>query len=213
MSFNAASLQLMAAKGLSIDDVIEIAKAMESRTKGAERQARYRRNKKACDVTNDDVTRDVTLVPNEYISNPPSPPETKVSSGDSKARDKFPCPANVDPTDWEGLKANRKAKRAALSAGAHRQIVRKLDEWANAGWPPGPIVAAAVERGWTTVFETDEMRQTNGRQQRQPDSLRGARPDPSLDMWRQANSELEAERRDAAPDLRTRVALPSFGSG
>jgi hypothetical protein len=73
VSFNAASLKLMAEKGLSLDDVIEIAAAMEARSKAAERQSRYRHRKKARDVTDDDVTRDVTPVPKEYISNPPSP--------------------------------------------------------------------------------------------------------------------------------------------
>lgn len=70
----------------------------------------------------------------------------------------FPCPNDVDPIDWRALIDNRKAKRAALTEGAHRQITRKLDEWARDGWPPGPIVAFAAERGWTTVFETDEMK-------------------------------------------------------
>lgn len=78
--------------------------------------------------------------------------------------EKFPCPAGVDPIDWDALKANRKAKRAALTEGAHRQITRKLDAWEREGWPSGPIVAFAAERGWTTVFETDEMKgQGNGR--------------------------------------------------
>jgi hypothetical protein len=78
--------------------------------------------------------------------------------------DEFPCPEGVDPIDWQALKANRKAKRAPLTEGAYRQIVRKLDGWARSGWPPGPIIANAAERGWTTVFETDEMKgQGNGR--------------------------------------------------
>lgn len=76
--------------------------------------------------------------------------------------DPFPCPDGVDPLDWSALKANRKAKRAPLTEGAHRQIVRKLDNWKRDGWPPGPIVAAAAERGWTTVFETDEMKGAGG---------------------------------------------------
>src|SRR3546814_8705768 len=45
-----------------------------------------------------------------------------------------------------------------LFRSAHRQIVNKLDRWNRDGWPPGPIVACAAERGWTTVFETDEMK-------------------------------------------------------
>jgi len=87
--------------------------------------------------------------------------EPKGSSECRRARtkpDEFPCPEGVDLIDWRALKANRKAKRAALTEGAHRQIVRKLDGWQRDGWPPGPIVAFAAERGWTTVFETDEMK-------------------------------------------------------
>src|SRR3546814_20653555 len=45
-----------------------------------------------------------------------------------------------------------------LFRSAHRQIVNKLDRWNRDGWPPGPIVACAAERGWTKVFETDEMK-------------------------------------------------------
>jgi hypothetical protein len=77
---------------------------------------------------------------------------------DKRTRDFFPCPDDVDPIDWSALKENRKAKRAPLTEGAHRQIVNKLTKWADAGWPPGPVVAYAAERGWTTVFETDEMK-------------------------------------------------------
>jgi hypothetical protein len=88
--------------------------------------------------------------------------EAKASNARKRAN-AFPCPDGVDPIDWEGLKANRKAKRAALTEGAYRQITGKLDRWHRAGWTPGPVVAYAVERGWTTVFETDEMKgQANG---------------------------------------------------
>lgn len=93
--------------------------------------------------------------------------EPEGSSECKRARanpDEFPCPEGVDPIDWQALKANRKAKRAPLTEGAYRQIVRKLDGWARSGWPPGPIIANAAERGWTTVFETDEMKgHGNGR--------------------------------------------------
>ena len=87
--------------------------------------------------------------------------EAKASSVAKRARSSshpFPCPEGVDPIDWDALKANRQQKRAALSEGAHRQIMQKLDRWARDGWPPGPIVAHAAERGWTTVFETDQMK-------------------------------------------------------
>lgn len=78
--------------------------------------------------------------------------------------DAFPCPNGVDPIDWQSLVASRKSQRAPMNAGAYRQIIKKLDAWAGEGWPPGPIVAHAVERGWRTVFETDEMKgSVNGR--------------------------------------------------
>lgn len=75
MSLNAAALALMQQKGLSLSDVVEIATAIETRSKAAERQAKYRRAKKARDVTNDDVTRDVTPPPLNEVSNPPDSPQ------------------------------------------------------------------------------------------------------------------------------------------
>lgn len=70
----------------------------------------------------------------------------------------FPCPDGVDPIDWDSLLKVRVQKRAKMTPGAYRAILKKLDKWQAEGWPPGPIVANAVERGWTTVFETDEMK-------------------------------------------------------
>ena len=110
--------------------------------------------------------------------------EDKSSSvGIPRARkaDPFPCPDGVDPVDWDGLKANRKAKRASLSEGAHRQILTKLSRWSNDGWPPGPIVAAAAERGWTTVFETDEMKGQQHGNDRDSSHRRPAKREPRVD--------------------------------
>ena len=42
---------------------------------------------------------------------------------------------------------------APMNAGAYRQILQKLERWSRDGWPPGPIVAYAVERGWRTVLK------------------------------------------------------------
>lgn len=93
--------------------------------------------------------------------------EANASPSTARAKpDPFPLPDGVDPIDWDGLKANRKAKRAALSPGAHRSIVKKLDGWKRDGWPPGPIVAHAAEMGWTSVFPTDQMKASkNGHHQ------------------------------------------------
>ena len=131
-------------------EVIEARRAADR-----ERQARRRSNVMSRD-TADVTSGPLSLPPNENKSNPPT--HTPENITQRAKGDPFPCPDGVDETDWSALKANRKAKKAALSEGAHRQIVRKLDAWARDGWPPGPIVATAAERGWTTVFETDEMK-------------------------------------------------------
>jgi hypothetical protein len=87
MSLNAAAIRLMEAKGLTIGDVAEIAEAMESgRSSAAVRQARYRAKKKGSDVTNVDVTRDVTLPPYEDTSTPPVPPVEPNGSTAPKGR-------------------------------------------------------------------------------------------------------------------------------
>ncbi|WP_103730202.1 helix-turn-helix domain-containing protein [Novosphingobium sp. HII-3] len=88
----------------------------------------------------------------------PSLPTETTSPTVVNARDEFPCPAGCDPIDWGSLLKTRKAARKPMTAGAYRQITKKLESWEREGWPPGPILAHAVERGWQTVFETDEMR-------------------------------------------------------
>src|SRR3546814_8077819 len=68
----------------------------------------------------------------EEIYSEPKGSSCGVSARERKP-DPFPCPDGVDPIDWDGLKSNRKAKRASLSEGAHRQIVNKLDRWHRDG--------------------------------------------------------------------------------
>lgn len=72
MSLNAATIRLLAEKGLSAMDIAEVAEAMageQSRSSAAERQRRYRDRKR-----NDrDVTRDVTDERNAK-ENPPQTP-------------------------------------------------------------------------------------------------------------------------------------------
>lgn len=73
MSLTAAAIRLLAEKGLSALEIAEVAEAqMPVRSGNAERQARYRANKKA-KAGKRNVTRNVTP-PNEYISNPPVSP-------------------------------------------------------------------------------------------------------------------------------------------
>src|SRR3546814_16692805 len=68
----------------------------------------------------------------EEIYSEPKGSSCGVSARERKP-DPFPCPDGVDPIDWDGLKSNRKAKRASLSEGAHRQIVNKRSEERRVG--------------------------------------------------------------------------------
>lgn len=77
---NAATIEILLSKGLSGDDLLAVAKAMESSSReqssGAKRQARYRKRKSegvTSDVTSD-VTEGVTSPPKEYIQTPCSEP-------------------------------------------------------------------------------------------------------------------------------------------
>lgn len=108
--------------------------------------------------------------------------------------DVFPCPSGVDLIDWQALVANRKAKRAGLTEGAHRAIVKKLNGWARDGWPPGPIVANAAERGWTSVFETDEMKAPKNGTANRP-GTGGQVRDTRDGMARYLDERIDADRR------------------
>lgn len=92
----------------------------------------------------------------------PTPKLEEANASSAKGARDFPCPDNCDPVDWESLLQTRKAQRKPMTAGAYRQLTSKLGKWKRDGWPPGPILANAAERGWTTVFETDEMKNANG---------------------------------------------------
>jgi hypothetical protein len=123
---------------------------------------------------------------------PPKPSRTVTKDlADAKskrARSSFPCPDGCDPTDWDSLLATRKAQRRPMTAGAYKQITNKLRRWADAGWPPGPILANAAERGWLTVFETDEMKRHD---RKPPDN------DEHRNPYVQAALERQAERAAA----------------
>lgn len=217
---NSDAMAFLAQKGMTLDEIIEFARISERKTDStnADRQARYRAKRRAA-KQDDDVTRygnGVTPPPNDIYSNPPPASEEPSGSPEVARRrkaDPFPCPDGVDQTDWEALKSNRKAKRAPLTEGAHRQIIKKLDQWGRDGWPPGPIVAHAAELGWTSVFETDEMKAPRNGQSRKPNGRPGnSGPDPILDALARATAEareLERSPADQAGRAGIGYALPA----
>ncbi len=135
--------------------------------RSAERQRRHRDKKRAQSADERDDNDEVTSLsrhgdtPETETETETDSSEAKASSPRARAENEFPCPEGVDQIDWQSLLANRKQQRAPMNAGAYRQILQKLERWSRDGWPPGPIVAYAVERGWRTVFETDEMKHGN----------------------------------------------------
>lgn len=134
---NAATMRLLAAKGLSMDDIIEVAESLEKKADptNAERQARYRAKRKRNTVTVTGVS------PNDIYSNPVSSDEetsAKRGSGPEK-------PDDVTEQTWADFLAHRKAQRAPVSATAIDGIRR---EAGKASWTLEAALAECVARGW-----------------------------------------------------------------
>lgn len=157
MKLDPAQLQFLADKGLSIDEIIQFASMTPDRSKGAERQARYRERQKAAqdsDITSDVTSNSVTESDAPPLSRPLSPqtPQTPTHTPEKQTRARkgpdFPCPDWADPEVWRDLKANRRAKRLANTPTAHRQFVNAVEAMADDHWPPGRLVEAIVAKGW-----------------------------------------------------------------
>lgn len=79
----------------------------------------------------------------------PVPSEAKASSG--KARVRFLAPPNVPEPVWRDFLESPKRRKAGMSGTAYQGICNNLITLAEHGFPPGEMIALAVERGWTTV--------------------------------------------------------------
>ncbi len=94
--------------------------------------------------------------------------EAKASSPKPRAKKSgFPPPLGVADQIWCDFLASPKRRKAGMSDTAYAGIVNNLEQLAEHGFPPGPMIALAVERGWTTVklewVQNDESyRRTNG---------------------------------------------------
>jgi hypothetical protein len=186
----ATALKHMLAAGMSAEAIVDAVAEMEAalplaqpveprRSKGAERQARYReRHKSSQTVTGDadNVTCDekrngtpLPLSPKDNNSNPHTP--TRVNSPRAKAeahvaawwgwRVKHPFPRPHWATDelWADFLTNRKRKDLPSTKAAHDKLLRDVAALAaRSGWPPGEIFRACVEKNWGAIYETDEMK-------------------------------------------------------
>lgn len=164
MSLNAATLEILIAKGLTASDLLDVARALEEtkpKSKAALRQARYRERKEAENVTSD-VTCDVTIPPNDIYSNPP-PSETKVSSGrERSAREKIVIPDWIPATAWDGWIEMRRLKHAKPSPHAIRLAIGELEKLRRDGHDPGAVLDQSTLKNWTGLFPIKEK--SNGKQ-------------------------------------------------
>lgn len=137
MGMNADTMRLLASKGLSIDDIIEVAESLEKKADrtNAERQARYRSKRKSNAVTVTGVS------PNDIYSNPVSSVEETRAAPQKLVPDK---PDEVSEPVWKAFVALRR-KKGGLSDVALAGIRR---EAGKAGWPLEDALARCVERNW-----------------------------------------------------------------
>lgn len=103
--------------------------------------------------------------PNDNILTPPclEKPEPRGSVKKSK----FPAPNGVEDGTWLDFLASPKRRKAGMSQTAYAGIVNNLRICAEHGFPPGEMIALAVERGWTTVklewVQNDQRKQSHER--------------------------------------------------
>jgi hypothetical protein len=63
----------------------------------------------------------------------------------------YPPPKDVPPPVWDDFMKSPKRRKAGMSSTAYAGIKKNLAILAEHGFPPGDMIALAVERGWTTV--------------------------------------------------------------
>lgn len=153
MSFNVAMLKQMRDEGMSLDACIRVLEAGEKRADptAAERKRRQRAKSQR------DVTRDP---PNDNILTPGS---------EAKASSPYIAPPGVPDETWADFLKSPKRKKAGMSPTAYAGICNNLNDLAEHGYPPGAMIALAVERGWTTVklewVQNDKRTNSLGRHQ------------------------------------------------
>lgn len=117
----------------------------------------------------------VTVIGSEAIASSPKR---------SRKQNRFPPPAGVPEPAWLDFLNSPKRRKAGMSGTAYAGICNNLKLLAEHGFPPGEMIALAVERGWTTV-KLDWVQNDGGRQANQR-SMGGPRTDPTLALVRSA---------------------------
>jgi hypothetical protein len=205
----------------TIDQAAENKRAYDREYRKAHPRTKSYDNNEPNDSSPDGSPKDIYQTPSLA---PVSKTEAKASLKSPVQREKleaigsclrvaFPPPPEVADGVWADFLRSPKRRKAGMSQTAYAGICRNLIELAEHGFPPGEMIALAVERGWTTVkldwvLNTDERKPRHGQSSANVTSLRGSRPDPALDMWRAAIADENEEN-----NLRAGPALPALGSG
>lgn len=158
MSFNIATLKAMRDEGLSLDACIRVLETAESkadttadkrRAWDRERKAEKRAEDRALsggnppDCPPEKGSNDIDILTSQNVKN--SEPK-----GSSK-KPNFSAPPNVPDEVWRDFLNSPKRRKAGMNATAYAGIKANLVILAEHGFPPGEMIALAVERGWTTV--------------------------------------------------------------
>lgn len=81
----------------------------------------------------------------------------------------FPRPAGVEPQVWRDFLANRKRKRMANTATAHKRLCDDLARLADDEWPPGRLVEYAAAKGWGGIYDPREQERSHGNPRAYPE--------------------------------------------
>lgn len=146
MSFNVAMLEAMRAEGLDLDACIRVLKAGEKKADptGAERQARFRANKRkprnAVTVT--------TVTPNDNNTLTPGS-EANASSPNSV----FVLPGDIPAEPWAAFERMRDKIKKPMTDDARWLAVGKLRKLRDEdGWPPGEVLNHSTMNSYQGIF-------------------------------------------------------------
>lgn len=156
MSLNAATIEILLAKGLSGEDILEVARATEVKADrtNADRQARHRAKRKSNAVT---VTeRDPKESNIQTLS---SEPGGSKEVKPSRSKSSFSVPDWVPAEPWAAFETMRKAMRGVpFGDGAKQGIVADLEKLRGEGHDPTKLLLKAVKLGWRGVFGGDDTK-------------------------------------------------------
>lgn len=152
MSITTAAIEVLVAKGLSAQDILDVARALDVKSDptAAERKRRQRQreSEEREEMSHRDVTRDtLSLPPNENNSNPPTHTRDNIPARVKGAGKSQPPakPDDVAEQTWRDFLTHRRAKSAPVTETVIAGIRR---EAAKAGWAMDAALAEVVTRGW-----------------------------------------------------------------